>query len=62
MTAGQIFRDAVADGLIPASPCVRIDLPRLVERPSRFHTAEQVHALADAIDPRYRALILLAGF
>jgi integrase len=61
-TAGAIFRDAVVEGLIAASPCVRIDLPRLAERPPRFHTAEEVHALADAIDPRYRALILLAGY
>jgi integrase len=57
-----ILTDAVADGLIPASPCIRIDLPRIVERKPRHIEADMIEALADAIDPRYRALIIVGGY
>lgn len=57
-----IFNTAVDDGLIRRNPC-RIKgagQERSPERP--VLTLGQVFALADAIDPRYRALVLLAVF
>jgi integrase len=56
-----VLNTAVADGLLVRNPC-RIPgagQERSPERP--LVTPEQVLALADAIDARYRALVLLAG-
>jgi hypothetical protein len=58
----SIMATAVDDGLIRRNPC-RIkgaSAERSPERP--VLTIAQVYALADAIGPRYRALILLACF
>lgn len=57
-----IFNTAVEDGLIKANPCTikkagKEDSP---ERP--VLTMKQVFILADAIEPRFRLLILLATF
>ena len=57
-----ILNTAVEDGLIGANPC-RIrgaGAERAEERP--LPTVEQVFALADAVKPRYRALVLVAAF
>jgi integrase len=57
-----ILNTAVDDGLIRSNPC-RVkgaDRETSPERP--VLTVAQVYALADAIGPRYRALILLATF
>ncbi len=53
---------AVEDGLIPRNPC-RIKgagSDKTPERPTV--TVEQVYAIADAITPRYRGLVILAAF
>ena len=57
-----ILGTAEADGLLPRNPCQvkGAGHERTVERP--LLTAEQVHAMADEIDPRYRALVLLAAY
>ena len=57
-----ICATAVEDGLIPRNPCVikGASVERPAERP--IATIEQVYALADAIEPRYRAMMLLATF
>lgn len=57
----SIFRAAVDDGLIARSPCRRIQLPKAP--PSRFEplATEQVQALFDATEERYRALVVLAA-
>ncbi len=53
---------AVDDGLIRRNPC-RIKGASVEKSPERpVLTVGQVYALADAIDPRYRALVLLACF
>ena len=53
---------AVDDGLIRRNPC-RIKRAGNEDSPERsVLTVPQVYALADAIGPRYRALILLATF
>jgi integrase len=53
---------AVDDGLIRRNPCrlKGAGQERSPERPTL--TIGQVFRLADEIDPRYRALVLLAGF
>jgi integrase len=60
--AGRMFAAAVDDRIIAASPCHRIRLPR-DDRPEVVPpTVEQITALAGAVSPRYRALVvLLAG-
>ena len=57
-----ILGTAVEDGRLPSNPC-RLrgaGAERSDERP--FVDADMVVALARAIEPRYRALVLLAGF
>ena len=53
---------ALEDGLIERNPCVvkGAGTERAPERP--VATIEQVYALADAIDPPFRALVLMATF
>jgi hypothetical protein len=48
--------------MIQRNPAKRIPLPKSSREEMRFLSAEQIHVLADAIDPRHRALILMAGF
>ena len=56
-----IFRAAVRDRLIVANPCDGTRLPKTT--PSRVEPlpVETVHALADAVPARYRALVILAA-
>lgn len=57
-----IMNTAVEDGLIRRNPC-RIKGAGSEDSPERpVLTVAQVYALADAIGPRYRALVLLATF
>lgn len=57
-----ILTTAVEDELITRNPCVikGAGVERSAERP--VASVEQVRALADASDPRYRALILVATY
>jgi integrase len=57
-----ICATALEDGLIARNPCVikGASVERPAERP--VASVEQVYAIADAIEPRYRALVLLATF
>jgi integrase len=62
-TLGKIIRTAEIDGHIVRSPLLGIDLPKEVARADMtFLTAAQVAALAEAIEPRYRALIYTAAY
>jgi integrase len=57
-----IFNTAVDDGLIRRNPC-RIKGAGQEKSPERASlTVPQVYALAEAIDQRYRALVLLGTF
>jgi integrase len=57
-----IMQTAVDDGLIRRNPC-RIKGASMERTPEREPaTLDQVFALADAITPRYKALVLLAAF
>ena len=57
-----ILNTAVEDRLITSNPC-RVRHAAVEDSPERpVATVEQVYAIADAIEPRYRALVLLATF
>lgn len=56
-----IFRAAVSDRLIPASPCDRIGLPKRERHEVVPLTVEAVEALVHAMPDRYRALIVFAA-
>lgn len=57
-----ILNAAVEDGLLIRNPCTikGASVERSPERP--IATIEQVYQLADAIEPRYRGMVLLATF
>ncbi len=58
----SIMATAVDDGLIRRNPC-RIKAAGTERSPERpVLTVAEVYALADAVGPRYRALVLLACF
>lgn len=57
-----ILTTAVEDGLIPKNPCT-VKGGGVEKHPERpVATVEQVFLLAGAIDPRHRAMVLLAAF
>ena len=58
----KTMRAAVDDRLIPANPFEGLKLPRIEREEMRFITEAEVRAVADAIDPRYRGLVLLGAF
>jgi len=53
---------AVDAGLIAASPCRRVPLPRIERDEQRYLGPAEVGRLVDAIDDRYRALVLVAAY
>ncbi len=57
----SIFRAAVKDRLIPASPCIDIRLPKIEPKRIEPMATEQVEALIHAIPERYRALVILGA-
>lgn len=59
----QILDRAVKHGYIPTNPCKFVDKPGSKKtRRDLFLTADELNALADAMPPRFRALVLLAGY
>lgn len=56
-----IFKAAVADRLIPSSPCVGVRLPKVEPRQVRPLATEAVERLAAAVPAPYRALVVLAA-
>jgi len=61
-TLSRVLGGAVDAGMIPASPCRRVALPRIERQEMRFLTPAQVDVLAVTIDSRYRALVVLAAY
>lgn len=59
---GKLFGAAVDAGLIVVSPYRRVPLPRIEREEMRFLDADEVARLADAIEPRYRALVLVGAY
>ncbi|MFN2591357.1 MAG: tyrosine-type recombinase/integrase [Candidatus Dormibacteria bacterium] len=68
LKAYQIFANlmkaAVVAGRLPRSPCVGVRrlLPEVEEAEMRFLTEDQVVDLAEGIDQRYRAFVLLGAY
>ena len=60
-TVRLVFKSAVLDGLIAKSPCVAIRRPQIVTRQVEPLTVDQVLAIADEIEPRCRAAVLLGA-
>jgi integrase len=57
-----VFKSAAADRAIASTPCRGITLPRIDDAEIQPPTAETVAALADAIEPHLRPLVIfLAG-
>jgi integrase len=61
-TLSKVLRSAVDAGLLAQSPCRRIELPRIEREEMRFLAPVEIAQLADAIDARYRALVLVASY
>jgi integrase len=58
----QCVNAAFEDRLIQHNPVAKLPLPKIERQEMRFLTSDQVWQLADALDPRYRAFVLLGGF
>jgi integrase len=58
----RILGAAVEAGFLLRNPCTVKGAGQERAPEMRFATVAQVAALADAIDPRYRALILVAAY
>ena len=58
----KILRSAVDADLLVGSPCDRVPLPRIERHEMRFLDPDGVARLANTIDPRYRALVLLGAY
>lgn len=59
---GQLFSDAVHDGLLPKSPISRRTAPKAGEQRPYVATTEQVWALHDAMPGGLQPAVLLAAF
>lgn len=57
----SVFKSAVKDKLIVASPCVDINLPEIKKRKVTPLLTEQVSKIALAVPDRYRAAVLVAA-
>jgi integrase len=58
----MVLRAAVRERLIPASPCVRVKLPRVPPKSGLVPiSTETVIALREAMPPRYRALVTVGA-
>jgi integrase len=63
LTAGQVFTQAVADGLIARSPLAGVDMPSQRHREEmHFLDADQVNHLAETIADRYRVPVYVAAY
>jgi integrase len=58
----QMLATAVAHGLLPANPIATVKLPKVERDEMRFLTPAEISALTEAIDPRYKALVLVAAY
>jgi integrase len=59
---GQIFNFALDDGLIKANPVAKVKRPKVHDKEIAFLTPEDSNDLAEAVESRYRAMVLLAAY
>ncbi len=63
LTVGQVFAQAVDDGLVARSPFAKVAMPSDRKHDEmHFLTADQVNDLAAAVDGRYRAAVYMAAY
>jgi integrase len=62
LLVSQALGAAVDDRLVPHNPARGLALPRIHQEEMRFLSPDEVAALADTIDPRYRALVLVGAY
>jgi integrase len=58
----QLLRAAVEREMIGASPAEGVRLPRIIRSEARFLTAGELECLSLAIDPRFRAMVLVMAW
>jgi integrase len=58
---GRTMTAAVNADMVPRSPCRAVRLPKVEREEMRFLNPAEVARLADVIDSRYRALVLVAA-
>jgi integrase len=58
----KALRGAVESQMIAMNPCDRVSLPRIEREEMRFLAPTEVADLADAMDRRYRAMVLLGAY
>jgi integrase len=57
-----VLGDAVRDGLIGRQPCTIVGAGVEPRRPVNVLAVDEIERLADCIEPRYRAMVLLAAY
>jgi integrase len=61
-TLARVLAEAEAARMIPRNPAHRVALPKSSKQRMRFLEPVGIGTLADAIQPRFRALIFMAGY
>ena len=61
-TLNRVLAAAVADEILGRNPLAGVKPPRVEREEMRFLTHDEVAALVEAIDPRYRAMVLVAAY
>lgn len=56
------LEEAVDEGLIGSNPARKLSLPRIPQIEMRFATADEIRLLSEAIDPRWRVMVLTAAY
>lgn len=58
----RIMQAAATDRLVTSSPCIGVRLPRFLAAQARFLSPDEIHSVAEAVIPRYRPMVLAAGY
>jgi len=58
----KIMATALAAGRLASSPCAGVRLPRIEREEARFLTPTEIVALTNAMDARYRGLVVLGAY
>jgi integrase len=59
---GKVLAAAVDAGYLAQSPCRNVPLPKIEREEMRFLTPAEIVDLAEAIHPRYRALVFVGAY
>lgn len=58
----RVFRQAMTDGILTRDPLAGYRAPRVTRRPIQILTDHEVNAIANAVQPRFRAMVLLSAW